>query len=150
MGLLDEVLSQAAQGGNGANPLVSALNALLVGSQGGSATQPSAAAANASTGGPNGGLAGGLSGLLEKLQNAGHGEAVNSWIGPGPNKPIAPGQLGAALGQKTVSAAAQQSGLNEQELLAQLAQNLPQIIDKLTANGTIPSLQKVAAALMQK
>lgn len=65
------------------------------------------------------------------------------------DKPIEPGQLGAALGQKTVGAALQQAGLNEQELLAQLAQNLPQIIDKLTANGTIPSLQQVAAALTQ-
>ena len=33
MGLLDDILSQAAQGGN--SPLMSALNALLVGTQGG-------------------------------------------------------------------------------------------------------------------
>lgn len=147
MGLLDEVLSQAAQGGN--SPLMSALNTLLVGTQGGIGAQPSAAAASASSGGPNGGLVGGLGGLLEKLQNAGHGETVNSWVGPGPNKPIEPGALGAALGQKTVSTAAQQAGMNEQQLLAHLAQSLPQIVDKLTANGTIPSLQQVAAAFAQ-
>lgn len=87
--------------------------------------------------------------MLQKLENAGHGDAVKSWTGSGPNKPINPGQLGAALGPNTVSAAAQQSGLNEQELLTQLAQNLPQIIDKLTANGTIPSLQQLAAAFTQ-
>ena len=31
---------------------------------------------------------GGLGELLNKLRNAGHGEAVDSWVGTGPNKPI--------------------------------------------------------------
>jgi uncharacterized protein YidB (DUF937 family) len=144
MGLLDEVLGQAAQGG--ASPLASALNALLVGTPGGAGTQPGSGAAPSA---PDGGLAGGLNGFLEKLQNAGHGDAVSSWTQPGPNKPIAPSQLGAALGKKTVSAMAQHTGLNEQDLLTQLAQNIPQIIAKLTANGTIPNLQQLAAALTQ-
>jgi uncharacterized protein YidB (DUF937 family) len=141
MGLLDQVLAQAGQGGN--NPLMSALEALLVNSPGGQAAQPSPGGA------PDGGLVGGIGGLLQKLQDAGHGETANSWVGPGPNKPIQPGHLGAALGPNTVSAAAQHSGLDEQQLLTQLAQNLPQIIDKLTASGTIPSLQQLAAAFSQ-
>lgn len=90
MGLLDDVLSQAAQGGN--NPLMSALNALLVGTQGGPATsspsKSSPVGANTGAEGPDGGLAGGLNGLLETLKNAGHSDTVNSWVGPGPNKPI--------------------------------------------------------------
>jgi uncharacterized protein YidB (DUF937 family) len=40
---------------------------------------------------------GGLGGLLEKRRTAGHGEIVKSWLGPGQNQPIEPGQLGAAL-----------------------------------------------------
>ena len=99
---------------------------------------------------PDGGLVGGLGGLLDKLQNAGHGETVKSWLGPGQNQPIQPGQLGSALGQKTISDAAQQAGISEKDLLAQLAQNLPQFVDKLTPNGRIPSLQEIAAALAQK
>ncbi len=131
MGLLDEVLKQTTGQGGDMTPLINALNTLLVGDQsgqGGASAQPSpqpstAAARNASTGTstagtPDGGLLGGLNGLLEKLQNAGHGETVNSWVGSGPNKPIEPGQLGEALGQQTVSTAAQQVGLNEQELLS--------------------------------
>ena len=74
---------------------------------------------------------------------------MNSWVQPGPNKPIEPAQLGAALGKKTISTMAQHTGLNEQDLLTQLAQNVPQIIAKLTANGTIPNLQQLAAALTQ-
>ena len=48
------------------------------------------------------------------------------------------------------SDAAQQAGVTEQELLSQLSQNLPQFVDKLTANGRIPSLQEIAGALLQK
>jgi uncharacterized protein YidB (DUF937 family) len=166
MGLLDDLLNQAMAGGQGGNspvpggiakPLLLALSALLVGKAvggGAAAAQPAQQprpAANAGSGTPDGGLVGGLGGLLQKLQDAGHGETVNSWVGPGPNKPIQPGQLGAALGPNTVSTAAQQSGLSEQELLQHLAQNLPQIVSELTNNGaTMPSLAQIAQALTQK
>lgn len=139
---------------NLAKPLMIGLGALLVGkmlSRGSATAQPSASQGS-STGAaaPDGGLLGGVGGLVEKLQNAGHGDIANSWVGTGANKPIGADQLGAALGKKTVSAAAQQAGMSEQQLLAQLSQNLPQIIDKLTVNGNIPSLQEVAAALTKK
>jgi uncharacterized protein YidB (DUF937 family) len=95
-------------------------------------------------------LVGGIGGLLEKLQNAGHSDIANSWVGPGQNMPIEPGQLRSALGQGAVSDAAQQAGVSEQDLLSQLAQSLPQFVDKLTPNGRIPSLQEIAAALLRK
>jgi uncharacterized protein YidB (DUF937 family) len=98
----------------------------------------------------DGGLVGGLGGLLAKLQNAGHGDIANSWVGSGPNKPIDPKQLGSALGPNAVSTAAQQAGMSEQQLLSQLATALPGIVDKLTANGTIPSLQQLAGAFTQQ
>jgi uncharacterized protein YidB (DUF937 family) len=141
-------------GGAIAKPLMVALGTLLVSrimSGGGAQAQPTAAPAEPPgalpTGSLDGGLLGGLGGLLQKLESAGHGETVNSWVGPGQNKPIEPGQLGAALGQNTVSTAAQQSGMTEQELLQQLAQHLPQIVGQLTANGSIPSLQELATIL---
>ena len=117
-------------------PLLLGLGALLVrkmvSSGGAAAAQPSAPSAGGAIP-PDGGLAGGLSGLLEKLQTAGQGEAVKSWLGPGQNQPIDPGQLGSALGQKTVSNVAQQAGIPEQEILAQLSQYLPQFVDKLNS-----------------
>jgi uncharacterized protein YidB (DUF937 family) len=156
MGLLDEVLSKAAPGGNLSKPLMIALGALLVGKMmggGGSSQQSSAPSLAPEAGGsglPDGGLLGGLGGLLNKLQNAGQGDAVNSWVGPGQNKPIDPGQLGSALGPKTVSQVAQQAGVSEQDLLSQLAKSLPGIVDQLTPNGRIPSLQDIAGAFAQK
>ena len=73
--------------------------------RGGPTAQPSVAQGQVGTGAasPDGGLVGGLGGLLEKLQSAGHGDAVKSWLGPGQNQPIEPGQLGSALGQKTIT-----------------------------------------------
>ena len=136
---------------NLSKPLMIGLGALLVGNMLRNVTAQQSVPQGAGTGtSPDGGLAGGLGGLLDKLQSAGHGETVKSWLGPGQNQPIEPGQLGSALGQKTVSDAAQQAGISEKDLLSQLAQNLPQFVDKLTPNGRIPSLQEIAAALAQR
>jgi uncharacterized protein YidB (DUF937 family) len=130
--------------------LLLGLGALLVGKMlTGGRTSPAGGGAG-TTASSNGGLAGGLGGLLDKLQSAGHGETVKSWVGPGQNQPIQPGQLQSALGQKAVSEAAQQAGMTDQDFLSQLAQALPQFVDKLTPNGRIPSLQEVVAALSQK
>ena len=118
-----------------------ALGALLVGKliSGGSAPaeapvpQPSGAA-------PQGGVWGsGLGGLLDKLTNAGHGSTVSSWLGSGQNQPIQPTQLQSALGQTTIADLARHAGISEQELLAQLSQSLPGVVDKLTPNGRVPS-----------
>jgi uncharacterized protein YidB (DUF937 family) len=136
--------------------LLLGLGALLVGrmlrgaSSAGGVSAPQGQGPSPGTASPDGGLLGGIGGLLEKLQNAGHSDIANSWVGPGQNLPIEPGQLHSALGQKTVSDAAQQAGVTEQDLLSQLAKNLPQFVDKLTPNGRIPTLQEIAAALLQK
>ena len=129
-------------------PLMLGLGALLVGKLLSRGSAPAGSSAGSAS--SNGGLAGGLGGLLDKLQNAGHGETVKSWLGPGQNQPIQPGQLQSALGQKTVSEAAQQAGMTDQDFLSQLAQALPQFVDKLTPNGRIPSLQDIAATLSQR
>jgi uncharacterized protein YidB (DUF937 family) len=140
---------------NLSKPLLLGLGALLVGkllTRGRPTAQPSVPQGQMGAGAAssNGGLVDGLGGLLEKLQSAGHGDAVKSWLGPGQNQPIEPGQLRSALGQKTINDAAQQAGITEQDFLSQLAQALPQFVDKLTPNGRIPSLQEIATALSQK
>jgi uncharacterized protein YidB (DUF937 family) len=91
-----------------------------------------------------GGLAGGLGSLLERLTSAGQGDVANSWVSPGPNQPIQPGQLGSALGQTTVSVLARHAGMSEQELLAQLSRVLPGVEDKLTPDGRVPDPADIA------
>ena len=136
-----------------AKPVMIGLGALLLNkmlSHSATPAEASAVQSNAASTSPDGGLIGGLGGLIDKLQNAGHGDTVNSWVGNGPNQPIDPGHLGSALGPDTVKQAAQQAGLNEQQLLSQLSSVLPGVIDQLTTNGRLPSLQELAAAFTQQ
>jgi uncharacterized protein YidB (DUF937 family) len=91
-----------------------------------------------------GGLLGGLGGLLDKLQKGGLADVVNSWVGHGQNQPVTPGQLGPALGPDIIKTLAQRSGLSEEELIRQLSQALPGLVDKLTPNGRLPTLVEVS------
>jgi uncharacterized protein YidB (DUF937 family) len=77
------------------------------------------------------------------LQNGGLGNVVNSWVGAGQNQPVAPGQLGPALGSELIKALAQRSGLSEEELTKQLSQVLPGVVDKLTPAGRLPTAAEV-------
>ena len=87
--------------------------------------------------GQGGGL-GGLAGLVQKLQQGGLGDAVNTWVSAGQNQPVTPDALGAALGHDTVSNFANQLGLNKSDALSHLSQLLPQVVDRLTPNGQMP------------
>jgi uncharacterized protein YidB (DUF937 family) len=82
---------------------------------------------------------GGLNNLVKQLQQSGLHEEANSWIGTGPNKTIAPNDLGKALGPDQVNAMMEHSGLSRDELLEGLSQHLPQLIDQLTPEGKVPS-----------
>ncbi len=128
MGLLDSVVgalgnSQGGGSGGGQAELLKAVVGML--GQGGGA------------GGGAGDL-GGLTGLASKFQQSGLGDVMNSWIGTGENKPIAPDALGGVLGNDMVAGMAKQLGVNNNDLLGQLSQLLPQVVDKLTPNGQIP------------
>jgi uncharacterized protein YidB (DUF937 family) len=147
MGTFDSALVNAIPGANLTTPIAVAAGALLLGkmlsdrrSAPSAAPAPTAPAPPATQGG---GLLSGLSELVQKFRTAGHTEVVNSWIGPGPNAPIRPEQVGASLGQTTISDLARQSGLSEQELLAQLAKVLPDIVNNLTPNGRLPTLAEI-------
>ena len=92
-------------------------------------------------------LSGGLGDLLNQLQQGGHGETANTWVGKGPNKAIAPGDLASALGADQINALASQSGMSRDELLNGLSQYLPQVIDHLTPEGRLPTEDEVSGRL---
>lgn len=81
---------------------------------------------------------GGLEGLVNQLGQAGLGDAVSSWVSTGPNKPVDPNALGAALGPDKVQQMAGQSGLDVGALLPVLAAALPTVIDAITPDGQVP------------
>jgi uncharacterized protein YidB (DUF937 family) len=92
-------------------------------------------------------LSGGLGDLLNQFQQSGQGDTANSWVSSGPNKQIAPGDLAKALGADQISTLTAQTGLSRDELLAGLAQHLPDAINHLTPHGRLPTDSEVAGHL---
>jgi uncharacterized protein YidB (DUF937 family) len=85
-----------------------------------------------SGGGTAGTGIGGLPGLISRFAHAGLGDIIHSWIGDGPNLPITPDQLRAALGPHAVKAICAASAREEHDLLGELAQLLPGVVDRVT------------------
>ena len=92
-------------------------------------------------------LTGGLNDLLKQFQQNGHGEAVDSWVGTGPNKAIPPKDLGNALGSDQINALLEQTGMSREELLNALSHYLPQVVDRLTPQGRLPTEQEAQRML---
>jgi len=130
MGLLDEVIKGVAGkflGGGGQNPLMDIVSGLLTNPQ-----------------------TGGLQGLIQMFKEKGLGDAVSSWISTGENQPVSGDQIQHALGGNLIQQIAEQLGSSKSEISGGLSDLLPQIIDKLTPNGTLPdgnSLQQGLSSL---
>lgn len=91
---------------------------------------------NMSTGGL---LGGGLGALLEAFRQNGQGDAADSWVAHGPNRPIQPTEIKQAIGPEVLSDLAQRTGLPEEEILSRLSKTLPDAVDKYTPDGKLPA-----------
>jgi uncharacterized protein YidB (DUF937 family) len=86
-----------------------------------------------------GALGGLLGGLVEQLRGRGFGDQVDSWIGAGQNKHIAPQDMARALGPDAINELEQHTGLPRDQLLDELSHELPDSIDHVTPGGRLPS-----------
>jgi uncharacterized protein YidB (DUF937 family) len=89
-------------------------------------------------GGLGGLLGGGLGELVESFKQQGQGDVAESWVGTGPNKPIAPNQLEQVIGPEVLATLTQQTGLSREELLSRLSTTLPEAVDQYTPDGRLP------------
>jgi uncharacterized protein YidB (DUF937 family) len=89
-------------------------------------------------------VSGGISELLKRLQQNGHGDAGRSWIASGPNDPISPHALEQAAGTDTLDALAQETGMPREQLLQSLSSELPDTVNALTPDGRIPTEDEVS------
>jgi len=123
-------------GGSGTGGLGDILGGLLGGNR-----PPSGSSLNDILGGrsPGSVLNGGLGTLVRDLQNNGQGRVADSWVGKGPNQPIQPNDLAKALGADTINALTSQTGMSRDELLNGMSQQLPEMVDKLTPDGRLPT-----------
>jgi uncharacterized protein YidB (DUF937 family) len=157
MGLLDGLVS-GIEGGKGARRpglgdtlAAGAILALLVkGVRSYQASHPAPGGAGGALGGllgggGLGGLLGGLGGagalgaLVKRFQQHGHAEQATSWVGHGANQSIAPQDVSRVLGEDTLKELQQRTGLNRDELLQQLAEELPDAINAATPEGRLPT-----------
>jgi uncharacterized protein YidB (DUF937 family) len=92
-------------------------------------------------------ISGGLGDLLKQFQQNGQGEAANSWVSPGPNKQLSPGDLANALGSDQINSLMSQTGLSRDELLTGLSQHLPNVVDHLTPDGRLPTESELSGRI---
>ena len=115
MGLLDSILgavNKQTEASGGASPLIGILGGLLEQS-------------------------GGLQGLMNKFAQRGQGDTFSSWVGVGENQPISGDQIQKVLGPDQVNALAAKIGVDPAQASHFLAEYLPKVVDKLTAEGKV-------------
>ena len=69
----------------------------------------------------------------------GHGEKVDSWVGTGPNREVAPSDLEQAIGPDMLHDLTEQTGLSRDELLSRLSRELHNAVDQYTPHGRLPA-----------
>lgn len=130
-GGLGNILGSLPGGGTQGGGLGSILGGMFGGGSQAGATTP---AANLQ------GALGGLSGIRDLFQKAGLGEKVASWIGTGENQPVSADQIKQALGDSGhLGQLAQAAGVSEHEAAQHLTELLPEIVNKLTPQVSIPA-----------
>jgi uncharacterized protein YidB (DUF937 family) len=84
------------------------------------------------------GSQGGLNAIVAKLQQAGLGDQVKSWLGNAQNLPITAEQLQKVLGSDAVKQLAAKYNIPVDQITQILAQQLPKAIDQASPDGKLP------------
>ena len=118
MGLLDEVvkgLTSKLTGGGDQGPILDTVLSLI-----------------------NNPETGGLAGLVQTFKDKGLDKVITSWVSTGENLPVSGEQIQNVLGSDQIQQIAEKVGTSKEEVSGSLANLLPEIVDKLTPNGTLP------------
>jgi uncharacterized protein YidB (DUF937 family) len=84
------------------------------------------------------GSQGGLNAIVAKLQQAGLGNQVNSWLGNGQNLPITADQIKQVLGSDVVRQLAAKYNIPVDQIAEVLAHQVPIAVDKASPDGKLP------------
>jgi len=164
MGLPDDIFGSdtnpAVPGGNITKPLMIALLAYMASRYFGGGQKEETGSATSeplprssdplpgSTAEPSpGGILDGLGGLIEQFQKKGFGDAMDSWIGTGTNKDVAPRDVSDALDGDFVDELSKRTGLSRDQVLTELSRMLPNVVDRLTPQGRLPTPQEMTRLL---
>ncbi|MER9332271.1 YidB family protein [Mesorhizobium sp. M0488] len=77
--------------------------------------------------------------ILDRFRAVGAGSKVDSWVGSGPNQPIEPRDVEAAMDEGTLTSISMETGLSREELIRRITRDLPETVNKMMPNGDSPS-----------
>ena len=80
-----------------------------------------------------------LGDLVDRFKAAGQGNAADSWVSDKANMPLGVDALEAALGRETLAELVRKTGLSRADLLLRLNVALPEVVNRLTPNGRLPT-----------
>lgn len=99
-----------------------------------------------------GGKSGNQSGaqqLVDTMQAKGMGDVAGSWVGTGANQPITAAQVEQLLTPEQLAQLAAESGLPPEQVSQGVAAVLPDVVNTLTPDGTLPDQVQVQATTDQ-
>jgi uncharacterized protein YidB (DUF937 family) len=79
-----------------------------------------------------------LAQLQKKFDAAGLGDKVQSWIGTGENASISADEVKQVMDPSRLQALADDAGVDVDTAAANVAESLPQLVDKMTPDGAVP------------
>jgi uncharacterized protein YidB (DUF937 family) len=88
-----------------------------------------------------------LDGLMQKLRESGMEEHVSSWVAKGQNLPVVGEQIKKALGNEKVAEIARKLGVTNEQAADDLAHAVPDVVDKVTPDGEVPTQEQVEERL---
>jgi len=136
VGILDDILKQAAGGGGGtakAGGLGAIADLVMKNPQIISAAIAMLNPKDTSVGG-----GGGLADIVSSFNKGGLGDVMSSWVGGGPNKPVDPGALANVLGPDVLGQFARKAGIGHGDASSVLASVLPELVNQMTPQGQVP------------
>ena len=91
----------------------------------------------------------GLHQLVGSMQAKGMGDVAGSWVGTGPSQPITAAQVEQLLTPEQLAQLAAESGLPPDQVSQGVAAVLPDVVNTLTPDGTLPDHAQVQATTDQ-
>lgn len=82
-----------------------------------------------------------------RAQQSGLGDVFDSWVGRGENKPITADQVKATADPENLRRIADETGTTVDEAAEELSKAMPEVVDKLSPDGELPSDDAVRSEL---
>jgi uncharacterized protein YidB (DUF937 family) len=83
----------------------------------------------------------------ERAEQSGLGDIFDSWVGKGENKPISAEQVKATADPENLQKIADDAGVGVDEAAEELSKAMPEMVDKLSPEGKLPSDDAIRSEL---